>query len=69
MEPIEHTEGYHQCHGGNGNTYGTNTADDINGVSALLGEEIATGYEKREIHYYALISNSYSKYLIFLTLQ
>ena len=54
MKTIEHTECNHQGHGGYCNAHGTYTADDVDGMRTLLGEEIATGYEKREIQNFTI---------------
>ena len=50
VKTIEDTEGNHKSHRGDSDTYDGDGADDINGISGFLREEIPTCYEKREIH-------------------
>ena len=50
METIKHTQSNHQCHGGYGHASHGDAADDVDGMGALLGEEIPTGYVERQVH-------------------
>ena len=49
---FEHAEHNDQCHGGNGNARHRDETDDVDGVRALLGEQVATGYEEGKIHFF-----------------
>ena len=52
VEAIEDTEGDDKGHGGDGDTYDGDAADDVDSVGRLLGEEITPGNEKRKVHYF-----------------
>ena len=53
VKAIEDTEGTHQRHGGNGNTNHRDAANDVNGIVALLAEDIPAGYEEGEVHFFS----------------
>ena len=51
VEAVEHGERDHQGHGCHDNADNGDGADDVDGVGRLLGEEVAAGDVKREIHF------------------
>ena len=50
MKSVEHAQRYHQGHRSYGNSYDGDAADDVDGMSRLLGEEVASCDVKREVH-------------------
>ena len=49
VKAVKDTQRTNECHSGNGHTHHRDAADDIDGIVALLTEDIPTGYEKREV--------------------
>ena len=47
-EPIEHTQRDHQCHRGDSDAKDGDATDDIDDIGALLREQVAPGYKKRD---------------------
>ena len=51
LESVEDAEGDDHCHGGDGYAKHRYAADDVDGMVALLGKEVASGYEEFVVHF------------------
>lgn len=51
LESVEDAEGDNHRHGGDGYAKHRYAADDVDGVVALLGKEVASGYEEFVVHF------------------
>ena len=52
VKSVEDRQYAHHGRRGDGNAGGSYGTDDVDGVRALLGEQVATGYEEGKIHFF-----------------
>ena len=52
VESVEHAQHYHQCHCAHGDACHGDGGDEVDGVGALLREQVAARYDEGEVHYF-----------------